>query len=163
MHILGGHLHWANVASSIAVGGGNIGPTYELSPNAWSGHSSPHETSDVNTLVPSQHEPHEDDHLQPECSTMVMDDTTAGMDLQSDADASAKPSSDVASVVVAIAPSTITTADVGAVDNTKPCVHNGENKGDGTLEGSKKRKEPAFLEGIELVDLDDCNIPDRRL
>jgi hypothetical protein len=36
-------------------------------------------------------------------------------------------------------------------------------KGDDTSEGSKKKKEPVFLGGVELVDLDDCDVPDRRL
>jgi hypothetical protein len=59
----GGHLHPTNVPSSAAVGGGNTGPTNELSPDAWSGHSSPHEIGDVNASAPSQREPHEDDCL----------------------------------------------------------------------------------------------------
>jgi hypothetical protein len=77
----GGHLHPMNVPSSAAVGGSHIGPTNELSPGSWSGHSSPHEIGDVNALAPSQREPHEDDRSQPERSVVVMDDATARVDL----------------------------------------------------------------------------------
>jgi hypothetical protein len=52
----GGHLQPVNVSSSAAIGGGHSGPTNELSLNSRSGHSSPHGTSDVNTLAPSQRE-----------------------------------------------------------------------------------------------------------
>jgi hypothetical protein len=160
----GSHLHPANLASSAAVGGGNIGPTNELSPDSWSSHSSPHETGDVNASAPSQLELHEDDHSQPERSAMVIDDATlAWVDLQSDAEAPGRPSSDIASVVAAVAPSAVTSAGLGAVDDTEPRVHNGENEGDGTSEGCKKKKEAMFLGGVELVDLDDCDVPDRRL
>jgi hypothetical protein len=34
---------------------------------------------------------------------------------------------------------------------------------DDTSEGSKKKKEPVFLGGVQLVDLDDYDVPDRRL
>ena len=74
-------MHLANVASSIVVGGGNTGPTNELSPDAWSSHSFLHGTSNVNASTPSQHEPHKDDCPQLECSAMVMDDATTRMDL----------------------------------------------------------------------------------
>jgi hypothetical protein len=36
-------------------------------------------------------------------------------------------------------------------------------RGDDTSEGSKKKKEPVFIHGVELVDLDDCDVPNRRL
>jgi hypothetical protein len=159
----GSHLHPANLASSTAVGGGNTGPINELSLNSWSGHSSLHKTSDVNASAPSQFEPHEDDRPQLERSTMVMDDATLGVDLQSDAEALGRSSSDVASAVAAVAPSTVTAAGLGVVDDIEPRVHDGENKGDDTSEGSKKKKEAVFLGGVELVDLDDCDVPDRRL
>jgi hypothetical protein len=159
----GGHLHLVNVPSSIVVGGGHSGPTNELSPDSWSSHSSPHETGDINASAPSQREPHKDDRPQLERSAMVMDDATVGVDLQSDAEAPARPSSDVASVLAAVAPSVVTTVGLGAVNDTEARVHDRENEGDDTSEGSKKKKEPVFLEGVELVDLDDCDIPDRRL
>jgi hypothetical protein len=158
----GGHLHPVNVPSSTAVGGGHSGPTNELSPDSWFGHSSPHETGNVNASAPSQREPHEDDCPQPERSTMVMDDATAGVDLQSNAKAPTKPSSNVASAIAAVAPSAVTAAGLGAINDTKARVHDGENRGDDTSEGSKK-KEPMFLGGVKLVNLDDCDIPDRRL
>jgi hypothetical protein len=37
------------------------------------------------------------------------------------------------------------------------------NPEDDTSEGSKKKKEPVFIHGVELVDLDECNVPDRRM
>jgi hypothetical protein len=163
LRALGGHLHPANVASSATVGGGNIGPTNELSPDSWSGHSSPRETGDVNASTPSQREPHIDDRSQPERSAMVMDDAAPGVDLQTDAEAPGRPSSDVASAVVAVAPSAVTTAGLDTGDDTEPRLSDGENEGDGTSEGSKKKKEPMFMGGVELVDLDDCDILDRRL
>ena len=94
---------------------------------------------------------------------MVMDDPTTRMDLQSDAKAHTRPSSNVASIVAVVAPSALTIVGVGTVDNTEPHMHDGENKRDGTSESSKKRKKPVFLEGVELVDLDDCDISNRRL
>ena len=159
LRALGGHLHLANVASSTTIGGGNTGLTNELSPDAWSSHSSPHETGNVNTSAPSQRELHEDDRPQLECSAMIIDDATTGLDLQSDAKAPAMPYSNVA----AVAPSAMTTVGVGTVDDTEPCVHNRENEGDGTSEGSKKKKKLVFLGRVELVDLDNYHIPDKRL
>jgi hypothetical protein len=47
-----GQLHPAIGTSSAAVGSGNIGPTNELSPDSWSGHSFPHEIGDVNASAP---------------------------------------------------------------------------------------------------------------
>jgi hypothetical protein len=49
------------VPSTTTVGGGNIGPTNELSPDSWSGHFSPHEIGDGNASSPPQRKPHEDD------------------------------------------------------------------------------------------------------
>jgi hypothetical protein len=94
---------------------------------------------------------------------MVMDDATLGVDLQSDAEVPGRPSSDIASTVAAVAPSVVTATGLGAVDDTEPRVHDGENEGDDTSEDSKKKNEAMFLGGVELVDLDDCDVPDRRL
>ena len=165
MHAPGGYLHLVNVPSFAVVNGGYSGPTNELSLDSWSGHSSPHDTSDVNTLASSQRELHKDDRSQPKRSTMVMDDATRGMDLQSDVEALARPSSNVASAVVAIAPFAVTTAGLGAINNIEARVHDRENEGDDTSEGSKKKKkkEPMFLKGVELVNLDDYNVLDKRL
>ena len=151
------------MASSTAVGGGNISPTNELSPDAWFGHSSFYKTGDDNASAPFQHLLHEVDRPQPECSAMVLGIATPKVDLQSDTEAPSRPSSDVASAVVAIAPSVVTTAGLGVVDDTEPHVHDRENKGDDTSEGSKKKREVVFLGGVKLVDLDDCNILDMRL
>jgi hypothetical protein len=46
-----GQLHPANVPSFAVVAGGSTGLTNELSPDAWSGHSSPHEIGDINALA----------------------------------------------------------------------------------------------------------------
>jgi hypothetical protein len=61
LRVPGGHLHLANVPSSAAVVGGNTGPTNELSPDAWSGQSSPHEIGDGNASGAPQREPQEKD------------------------------------------------------------------------------------------------------
>jgi hypothetical protein len=61
LRVLDGHLHLVNVPSSAVVGGGHSGPTNELSPDSWSGHSSPHETGDVSASAPSQRKLHKDD------------------------------------------------------------------------------------------------------
>ena len=90
---------------------------------------------------------------------MVMDNATPRMDLQSDAEALGRPSSKVASV----ASSVVIAVGLGAVDDIEPCMHNGEDKGDDTSEGSKKKKEPLFLGRVKLVYLDDCNVLNRRL
>jgi hypothetical protein len=158
LHTPGGHLHLANVPSSTAVTGGNTGPTNELSPDAWSGHSSPHEIGDVNASGTPQREPHEEDRPQPEHSDMSMDDAPGVGELQSDAETPARPSSNVVSAVVAVVPSAVTVGGLGAVNDTDVGMHDAEEKGDDTSEGSKKRKEPVFLGGVELVDLDDCNV-----
>jgi hypothetical protein len=94
---------------------------------------------------------------------MIVDDATAGVDLQSDAEVPARPSSDVAFAEAAIAVSTVTPAGLGAVNDSDAGVHDMEKQGDDTSEGSKKKKEPVFIHGVELVDLDDCDILDRRL
>jgi hypothetical protein len=103
------------VPSSAAVRGGNTGPTNELSLDSWSSHSSPHEIGNVNASALPQRESYEDNCPQPECSDMVMDDATAGVDLQSDAEAPARPSSNVASTEAAIAASAVIAAVLGAV------------------------------------------------
>jgi hypothetical protein len=94
---------------------------------------------------------------------MVMDDATAGVDLQFDAEAPARPSSDVVFAVVAVAQSAVTAAGLGAVNDTEARVHDEENERDDTSEGSKKKKEPVFLGGVELVNLDACDVTNRRL
>jgi hypothetical protein len=81
LRTLGGQLHPAIVPSSAVVEGSNIGLTNELSPNSWSGHSSPHEIGDVNASAPLQREPYENDRPQRERSDMIMDDATARVDL----------------------------------------------------------------------------------
>jgi hypothetical protein len=91
------------------------GPTNELSLDSWSSHSSPHEIGNVNASALPQRESYEDNCPQPECSDMVMDDATAGVDLQSDAEAPARPSSNVASTEAAIAASAVIAAVLGAV------------------------------------------------
>ena len=75
-----------------------------------------------------------------------MDNATARMDLQSNAEALARPFFDVACVVAAVALSAVTIAGMRAVNDTEPCVYDGENEGDGTSKDSKERKEPVFLE-----------------
>ena len=147
------------MSSSVAVGGGNTGPTNELSPNAWSGHSFPHEIGDDNASAPFHREPHEDNYPQPEHSAMVMDDATTKMDLQFDAKAPSRPSFDIAAAIAAIAPSTVTTVGVVTIDYIEPRLYDGGNEGGGTSEGSKK-KESVFLEGVPLVDLDDYDVLD---
>jgi hypothetical protein len=57
----------------------------------------------------------------------------------------------------------VTTAGLGAVNDTEAHVCDGEKEGDETSEGSKKKKEPMFLGGVELVNLDECDVLDRRL
>jgi hypothetical protein len=94
---------------------------------------------------------------------MSMDDGPGVGELQSDAEAPTRPSSDVASADAAVAPSVVIAAGLSAVNDTDAGVHDAEKKGDDTLEGSKKKKEPVFLGGVELVDLDDCDVPDKRL
>jgi hypothetical protein len=103
-----GQLHPANVPSSTAIAGGSTSPTNELSPDAWSGYSSPHEIGDVNALATPQYEPHEEDRPQPERTNMSMDDAPRVGELQSDAEVPARPSSDVASADAAVAPSALT-------------------------------------------------------
>ena len=163
MRAPGGHLYSTNMASSAMVGGGNTGLTNELSSDAFTSHSSPHEIGNINASAPFQHEPHEDNHPQPEHSAMVMDDVAIGVDLQSEVEALARPSSDVASAIAAIAPSAMKAAGLGIVNDTKAHMHDGEKEGDDTSKGSKKKKEPVFLGRVELVDLNDCDIPGRRL
>jgi hypothetical protein len=92
-----------------------------------------------------------------------MDDATAGVDLQSDAEAPARPSSDVAFAVAAAALSAVTAAGLGAVNDTEARVHDREKEGDDTSKGSKKKEEPVFLGGVKLIDLDDYDVPDKRL
>ena len=53
--------------------------------------------------------------------------------------------------------------DLGAVNNSVSGKHDVEKQGDDTSEGSKKKKEPVFIHGIELVNLHDCDISNKRL
>jgi hypothetical protein len=59
--------------------------------------------------------------------------------------------------------SIVIAAGLGAVNDSDAGVHDVEKQGDDTSEGSKKKKEPVFIYRVELVDLDDCDVPDRRL
>jgi hypothetical protein len=52
---------------------------------------------------------------------------------------------------------------LGVVNDSDTRVHDMEKQGDDTSEGSKKKKEPVFIYGVELVDLDDYDVLDRRL
>jgi hypothetical protein len=122
-------LHPAIVPSSAAVEGGNTGPTNELSPDSWSGHSSPHEISDVNASTPPQREPYEDDRPHPERSNMIVDDAIAGVDLQSDAEAHARPSSDVASAEAAVAAYSVIAAGLDVVNDSDAGMHDVEKPG----------------------------------
>ena len=61
MRAAGDQLHSAMVPTTSAVGGSNTSLINALSPNAWSGHSSPHDIGDGTALAPPQHELHEDD------------------------------------------------------------------------------------------------------
>jgi hypothetical protein len=78
-------------------------------------------------------------------------------------EAPARPSSDVTSAVATVVPSTVTAMGLGIVNDTEARVHDGENEGDDTSKGSKKKKKPMFLGGVEFIDLDDCDVSDRRL
>jgi hypothetical protein len=57
----------------------------------------------------------------------------------------------------------MTAAGLGVVNDTKARVRDGEKEEDDTSEDYKKKKEPVFLGGVELVDLDPCDVLDRRL
>jgi hypothetical protein len=159
----GDQLHPAMVPTTTAVGGGNIGPTNALSLDAWSGHSSPHDIGDGTASAPPQREPREDDRSQLKCTDMIMDDPPTEGDHQSDAEAPARPSSNVASVEAAVVPSTVIVVGLGAVNDSVAGGHDVEKQEDDTSEGSKKKKEPVFIHGVELVDLHDCDVPDKRL
>ena len=52
--------------------------------------------------------------------------------------------------------------DLGAVNDSDTGMHNMNKQEDDTSKGSKK-KELVFIHGVELVDLDDCDVPDMRL
>jgi hypothetical protein len=52
LRVPGVQLHPAIVPSFVVAGGVNTDPTNELSPDSWSGHSSPHEIGDVNASAP---------------------------------------------------------------------------------------------------------------
>lgn len=41
--------------------------------------------------------------------------------------------------------------------------HDMEKQGDDTFKGSKKKKEPVFIHGVELINLHDCDVSDKRL
>jgi hypothetical protein len=86
---------------------------------------------------------------------MIMDDATI--------EALTMPSSDIASVKAVVVASTVTATGLGAVNDSDAGVHNMEKQGDDSFEGSKKKKELVFIHGVELVDLDDCDVSDRRL
>jgi hypothetical protein len=64
---------------------------------------------------------------------MIMDDATAGVDLWSDVEAPAKPSSDVTSAKAAVAASAVTAAGQGAVNDSNAEVHDVEKQGDDTV------------------------------
>lgn len=92
-----------------------------------------------------------------------MDDAAEGMDLQSNAEAPSRPSSKVAFTNAAIATSVVTTVDLGTINDNDIGVHDVQKQGDDTSKESKKKKELMFMRGVELVNLDDYNISDKRL
>jgi hypothetical protein len=54
---------------------------------------------------------------------MIVDDATTGVDLQSDAEAPARPSSDVASADAVVVASAVTTAGLGVVNDSDVGMH----------------------------------------
>jgi hypothetical protein len=78
---------------------------------------------------------------------MSMDNALGVGELQSNAEAPARPSSDIASAVAAVVPSVVTARGLGVVNDTEAHVHDEENEGDDTSKGSTKKKEAMFLEG----------------
>jgi hypothetical protein len=146
--------------SSEVEGGDQSSPPRLSSPGSWSGNSSPNQSGGA-AFEPSSHHPehHDDasDEQPPIASShsteMEVDDLATGLHrLSNEVVSDRPPSSSVG---------TQPTSNLGAIQNDDIGVAVIDGKGKEKVE--EKKKEPVFFMGVELVDLDDCDVPDRKL
>jgi hypothetical protein len=146
--------------SSEVEGGDQSSPPRLSSPGSWSGNSSPNQSGGA-AFEPSSHHPehHDDasDEQPPIASShsteMEVDDLATGLHrLSNEVVSDRPPSSSVG---------TQPTSNLGAIQNDDIGVAVIDGKGKEKVE--EKKKEPVFFMGVELVDLDDCDVLDGKL
>ena len=130
------------------------------SPSSWSGYSSPNQSSRA-AFEPPCHHPEDDDNASDEQppttlshpTEMEVDNLAAAMQRLSNEVVPNKPPS----LSAGAQPS----SDTRATQDNDARVDVVDEKGKEKVE--EKKKEPVFFKGMELVDLNDCNVPNMRL
>jgi hypothetical protein len=141
-------------------GGAQSSPPRRSSPASWSGNSSLNQSGGA-AFEPPSHHPEDDDNAgdeQPPTALthpteMKVDNLAAALQPLSGEVVPDKPPSPSSG---AQPPS-----EAGAVQDDDARVDVVDEKGKEKVE--EKKKEAVFFKGVELVDLDDCNVPDMKL
>jgi hypothetical protein len=141
-------------------GAAQSSPPRRSSPASWSGNSSPNQSGGA-AFDPPSHHPKDDDNAGDEQpSTAVSHPTEMEVD-----NLAAAPQPLSAEVVPDNPPSPRSGAqppsEAGAIQDDDARVDVVHEKGKEKVE--EEKKEPIFFKGVELIDLDDCDVPDMRL
>jgi hypothetical protein len=141
-------------------GGAQSSPPRHSSPTSWSGNSFPNQSGGA-AFEPTSHHPKDDDNAGDEQPPTALSHPT---EMEVD-NLAAAPQSLSGEVVPDKPPSPSTGAqppsDVGAIQDNDARVDFVDEKGKEKVE--EKKKEPVFFKGVELVDLDDYDIPNMKL
>jgi hypothetical protein len=130
------------------------------SPGSWSGNSSPNQSGGA-AFEPPSHHPEDDDNAGDEQPSTALSHLT---EMEVD-NLAAVPQCLSGEVVPDKPPSPSAGAqppsDAGGIQDDDARVDFVDEKGKEKVE--EKKKEPVFFKGMELVDLDDCDVPDMKL
>jgi hypothetical protein len=141
-------------------GGAQSSPPKRSSPGSWSGNSSPNQFGGA-AFEPPSHNPEHDDNAGDEQSLIASSHLT---EMEVD-NLVAAPQCLFGEVVPDKPPSPSASAqlpsDAGAIQDDDARMDIVDKKGKEKVE--EKKKEPVFFMDVELVDLDDCDVPDMKL
>jgi hypothetical protein len=141
-------------------GGAQSSPPRQSSPTSWSGNSSPNRSGGA-TFEPPFHHPKDDDNTGDEQPPTALSHPT---EMEVD-NLAAAPQPLSGEVVPDKPPSPSSGAqppsEAGAIQDDDARVDVVDEKGREKVE--EKKKKPVFFKGVELVDLDDCDVLDMKL
>jgi hypothetical protein len=141
-------------------GGAQSSPPRRSSPASWSGNSSPNKSGGA-AFEPPSHHPEDDDNAGDEQPPTALSHPT---EMEVD-NLAAAPHPLSGEVVPDKPPSPSSGAqppsEAGAIQDDDARVDVVDEKGKEKVE--EKKKEAVFFKGVELVDMDDCDVPDLRL
>jgi hypothetical protein len=141
-------------------GGAQSSPPRRSSPTSWSGNSSPNQSGGAGFEPLSHHLEDYDNAGDEQPPTALSDPTEMEVD-----NLAAAPQPLSGELVPDKPPSSSSGAqppsEVGTIQDDDARVDVVDEKGNEKVE--EKKKEPVFFKGMELVDLDDCDVPDLKL